>query len=277
MPSTISFTPRLPPRLMICSSAWDQRFTAIEAEALGAGKLGVAELFETLGLDQLRQDGSATFRRERDLLIGSLDPLLDPGLLRGIADMHELDAERLAVGAFADRGDLAQRAVLEAEHVIEEDLAVEIGFAEAVGAGIELFAVALGFDAERIELGMEVAAHAVGADQHQGADRVARGLKHVGGGDVGALGLRLGGDLGANRLLDFGPVAVEGRGQVILRRQRPVVPLPGRAFRVLPDVSGLVVEALEELLPLGVDRGRVLLVAGVDFVDVGGVGALQKG
>ena len=161
--------------------------------------------------------------------------------------------------------------------MIEEDLAVEIGFAEAVGARVELFAVARGFDAERIELGVEVTTHAVGADQHQRADGVARGLEDVGGRDIRALGLRLGGDLGADRLLDFGPVAVEGGGQVVLRGQRPVGALPGRALGVLPDVGGLVVEALEELLPLGVDRGRVLLVAGVDFVDVGGVGALQKG
>ena len=165
----------------------DQRFSAVETEALGAGELGVAELFKAFGFDQLHQDGAATFAGERDLLVRPFDALLDPGLLRGVADVHELDAERLAVGAVADRGDLAQIGVFEAEHVIEEDLAVEIGFAEAVGARVELFAVARGFDAERIELGMEVAAHAVGADQHQGADRVARRLEHVGGRNAGAL------------------------------------------------------------------------------------------
>ncbi|MEY9295032.1 hypothetical protein ABH979_008106 [Bradyrhizobium ottawaense] len=259
----------------------DQRFSAVETEALGAGELGVAELFKTFGFDQLGQDGSAAFAGERDLLVRTLDALLDPGLLRGVADVHEFDAERLAIGALADRGDLAQRAVFETEHVIEEDLAVEIGFAEAVGARIELFAVARSFDAERIELGVEVTAHAVGADQHQGADGIARRLEQVGGGEAGAfvasLCLRLGGDLGTDRLLDFGPVAVEGGGEIVLRGQRPVGALPGWARGVLPDVGGLVVQALEELLPLGVDRGRVLLVAGVDFVDVGGVGALQKG
>ncbi|MHC2277016.1 hypothetical protein ACVME8_003627 [Bradyrhizobium diazoefficiens] len=254
----------------------DQGFSTVETETLGAGKLGIAELFEAFGFDQLGQDGSAALAGEGDFLIGPLDALLDPGLLRGIADMHELDAERLAVGALADRGDLAQRAVFEAEHVIEEDLAVKIGLAEAVGARVELFAVARRLDAERIELGVEVAAHAVGADQHQGADRVARRLEQIGGGDIGALGLRLGGDLAADRLLDLGPIAVEGGGQVVLRRQRPVGALPGRALGVPADVVRLVLQALEELLPLGVDRGRVLLVAGVDFVDVGGVGALQK-
>ena len=78
------------------------------------------------------------------------------------------------------RDDFAQRAVFETEHVVEEDLAVEIGFDEAVGTRIELFAVARRFDAERIELGVEMTAHAVGADQHQRANRVARRLVHVG-------------------------------------------------------------------------------------------------
>ena len=101
--------------------------------------------------------------------------------------MHELDAERLAVGALADGDDLAQRAVFEPEHVVEEDLAVEIGFGEAVGARVELFAVARGFNAERIEIGVEMAAHAVGADQHQRTDGIAGGLVHLRFRHLGAL------------------------------------------------------------------------------------------
>ncbi|MGY4328422.1 hypothetical protein ACVWWG_002839 [Bradyrhizobium sp. LB7.2] len=263
----------------------DQRFSTVQAEALGAGEFGVAEFLETFGFDQLHQDGATAFAREGDFLVRPLDPLLDPRLLRRVGDVHELDAERLAVGALADRGDFAQVGVFETEHMVEEDLAVEIGFAEAVGPRIEFFAIALGLDAERIELGVEMTTHAVGPDQHQGADRVARSLEQVGGGEaadlaaalVAAPGLRLGGDLGTDRLLDFRPIAVQGGGQIVLRGQRPVGALPGRAFGVLADVSRLVVEALEEVLPLGIHRGRILLVAGVDFIDVSGVGALQKG
>ena len=121
----------------------DQRFAAVETEALGAGEFDVAEFLEAFGLDQLHQDGAAAFAGEADFLVRAFDALLDPGLLRAVRDVHELDAERLAVGALADRDDLAQRAVFEAEHVIEEDLAVEIGFGEAVGARIEFFVVAL--------------------------------------------------------------------------------------------------------------------------------------
>ena len=150
----------------------DQRFSAVEAEALGAGELEVAEFLKAFGLDQLVEDRAAPLARKTDFLVRPLDALLDPGLLRRVGDVHELDAERLAVGALADRDDFAKRAVFEAEHVVEEDLAVEIGLGEAIGARIELFAIALRLDAERIELGVEMTAHAVGADQHQGADRV---------------------------------------------------------------------------------------------------------
>src|SRR5205085_1534115 len=99
MPSTISLTPRLPPRLMICSSA-------------------------------------------------------------GISDS-------------------APGRVVEPEHVIEKDLAVEIGVGEAIGPGIEFLVIAGRFEAERIELGVEMAAHPVGADQHQGPDRIPRRLVDI--------------------------------------------------------------------------------------------------
>ena len=164
--------------------------------------------------------------------------------------------------------------------MVEEYLAIEVALDEAVGTRIELFAVARRFDAERIEVGVEVAAHPVGADQHQRAHGIAGRLMQVGRGDLGAsglaFGLRLGRKLGANHLFDFGPVAVERGRQLVLRRQRPVVAAPGRALGVLLDVGWTVFQALEELLPLGVERGRVLFVAGVDIVDVGGVGALQE-
>ncbi len=255
----------------------NQRFCAVEAEPLGARELEIAELFKAFGFDQLVEDRAASLAGKTDFLVRTLDALLDPGLLRSVGDVHELDAERLAVGALADRDDLAQAAVFEAEHVVEEDLAVEIGFGKAVGARIELFAIALRLDAERIEFSVEMPAHAVGADQHQGADRVAGRLVDVGGRRLDPLGLRLGGKLGADRLLDGDPVAVQRRGQFVAWGEWPVVAAPGGPLGVLLDVGRGVFQALEEFLPFGVDRCGVLLVAGIEVVDVGGVGALQKG
>src|SRR5690242_21778839 len=106
--------------------------------------------------------------------------------------MHELDAERLAIGALANRDDFAQGSVFETEHVIEEDLPVVIGLGESIGAWIEFFAVAGRLDAERIEFGVKMAAHAVGADQHQSTHGVAGSLMYIGRGPFAAIGLRLG-------------------------------------------------------------------------------------
>src|ERR1700733_4028539 len=86
----------------------DQRFSTVETKTLGAGEFEVAELFETLGFNKLVEDRAASFARERDFLVRTLDALLNPGFLRGVGDVHELDAERLAVGALADRNDVTQ-------------------------------------------------------------------------------------------------------------------------------------------------------------------------
>src|SRR5215813_3209307 len=142
----------------------DQRLAAVEAEALGAGELDVAEFLEAFRLDQLVEDRALAFAREGDLLVGTLDALLDPGLLLRVRNVHELDADGLAVGALQDRDDLAHGRELEAEHLVEEDLAVQVTLAEAVAARIELLVVPLRLEPERIEIGVEVAADAVGAD-----------------------------------------------------------------------------------------------------------------
>ena len=51
--------------------------------------------------------------------------------------MHELDAEAGAIGSLQDIGDLPDRRVLEAEHVVDEDRPVEIAGAETVGRRVE--------------------------------------------------------------------------------------------------------------------------------------------
>src|SRR5713226_4260716 len=154
----------------------DHRLGAVEAETLGAGELEIAELLEAFGLDQLVEDGALALAGEADLLVGSFDALLHPALLRRIGNVHELDAERLAIGAAQDGEDLAQAAELEPEHAIEEDLAVVVSLGKAVGARIEILLVPGRLEPERIEIGVEMAARPIGANQHQGADRIARRL-----------------------------------------------------------------------------------------------------
>ena len=85
----------------------DHRFAAVEAEALGAGEFHVAELLEALRLDQLVEDRLLAVRREGNALVGPFDALLDPGLLLGRGDVHELDAEGRAIGPLQDLQHLA--------------------------------------------------------------------------------------------------------------------------------------------------------------------------
>src|SRR5215468_2219540 len=85
----------------------DHGLAAVEAEALGSGEFHVAEFFEAFGLDQLVEDGALAFAGERNLLVRSLDALLDPALLRGAGNVEEFDAKRLAIGPPQDSDDLA--------------------------------------------------------------------------------------------------------------------------------------------------------------------------
>ena len=254
----------------------DHQFGAVEAEAFGAGEFQVAELFETLGLDQLVEDRALALAREGDLLVRPLDARLDPALLRGVGDVHELDAEGLAIGAAQNGEDLTQRAEFEAEHLVDEDLAVVVGVGETVRARIEIFLVAVRLEAERVEIGVEMPARAVGADQHQGADRVARRLLHLGRGEFDSRRLRPRLDLVAERLLDLAPIRVERGNELAARARRPVRQLPGRPASALEDVGALVSQALEKRLPFGIDRRRVALVAGIKVFDVVGIAAVEE-
>ena len=158
------------------------RLTTIEPKALGAGILDVDELLEALGLDQLAEDGFLAFLGEGDFLVRTFDAFLDPLLGFRIGDVHELDAQRTAIGALQDRQHLGNGRVFEAQIVVDEDLAAVIGIGEAVALGIELGRRLVGLHLERIEIGVQVPAHAVGTDHHDGADGVAGRLQHIGDG-----------------------------------------------------------------------------------------------
>src|SRR5262249_20835879 len=187
----------------------NHRFAAVEPEALGAGELEVAELLEAFGLDQLVEDRALALAGETDFLIGAFDTLLQPGFLGRVRDVHELDAQRLAIRALQDGDDLADRGELEPEYVVDKNLAIKVGVGEPVRARIELLVIPWRLKPQRVEVGVKVAADAIRADQHEGAHRVARRLLHMCRREFDAFGLSLGLDLLADRLFDLGPVAVE--------------------------------------------------------------------
>ena len=113
------------------------------------------------------QDGALFVGVEEGQPGRALDPALDPRFLFGVLDVHELDADRAAIGLAEDLHDLPQGRGFAAEHVVDENRLVHVGFGEAVGFRIELGVRGRFGQAQRVELGFEVTAHAIGADQHQ--------------------------------------------------------------------------------------------------------------
>ncbi|MPL74173.1 hypothetical protein SDC9_19983 [bioreactor metagenome] len=258
----------------------DQRFAAIKAEALGAHVFHVQELLEALGLDQLVQDGAAAFPGELDLLAVALDPLLQPAGFLGVRDVHVLQREGAAIGALQHVDDLPHRGDLQAEHVVDEDRAVHVGIGEAVGLRVELGVARLVTHVQRVEIGDQVAADTIGADDHDRAHRVEHGALHrvFGHLHAGLGGLRLdlvAGGLGFLRR-HHRPFAGQRAGQVVIRARRPVGTRPGRALRRFLHVKLVVAERGEEGGPGGVDRARVGGEAGVELFDVIRVRALQE-
>ena len=197
-------------------------------------------------------------------LSGPFDPLLNPGLLHRIGDVHELDAERGAIGPVQDLQHLPDGGVLQTKNIVEEDLPVVVRFGKAVGRRRQFVIVLyrLG-DAERVEIGVQMAAHAEGADHHDGADGIARGAAAPAPGQGLAVGGRLALDLLLDELVDRRPVAVEGRDEFAIGGDRPVRLRPGGAARVLADVAGIVLERAEEVAPFRRNGLRVVLIGGL--------------
>ena len=127
------------------------------------------EALEFLGLDQPFENGALALYGKAGLVADALDPLLDPGFLVRVLDVHEFDADRSAIGLAQDLHDFAERRRFQPEHIVEEDRAVHVGFGEAIGLGIQLRVVLLPLQPERVEVRHQVTAYAVDADQHQRA------------------------------------------------------------------------------------------------------------
>jgi hypothetical protein len=169
----------------------DHGLAAVEPEALGAEEFEPAEFFEDLGLDQLVEDCLLAFRREGDLLVAALDPLLQPQALLGIVDVHVFVADGAAIGAPAELDDLPRAGRFETHDAIGEDRTVEVFLVETVIGGLQPRVLDALHEPQRIEVGLEVAHDAVGANEIDGADRVARGFEDGVGRRRGDCPLRL--------------------------------------------------------------------------------------
>jgi hypothetical protein len=251
----------------------DQRFAAIEAEALGADELHMQVALEALRLDDALQDGPAALDGELGVVLDVLDPLLDPRPLVGVGDVQVFDTDPAAIGLAQAVHDLAQgRGVAQPERAEDQDGTVPVGLLEAVGRRIEVAMRRLAHQPERIEVGLEMAADAVAADQQEGA----RGV--VGGGADRLLALpgerHRGGTVAA---LD---VAVGGRARHLRVRNvdhARTARRPACAARLGEHVAALLGQRLEEGAPVGVDAARIREEARVQLFDERRIGAEQEG
>ena len=98
------------------------------------------------------------------LLVRHLDPLLQPGTLLGLGDVHVLDADRAAVRVAQHAEHVAQLHPLLAGEPADGELAVEVPQGEAVGEHVEVGVAALAV-VQRVGVGHQVPAGAVGVDQ----------------------------------------------------------------------------------------------------------------
>ena len=188
---------------------------------------------------------------------GPLDLGLDPALLLGVLDVHVLDADRAAVGVAQHAEQVAERHLLDAGDAAGEELAVEVPDRQPVRQRVELLGHRRLLPAERVEVGDEVAADAVDADQR------------------GDLHLLVQHRLFAVDRVDVGPPA----HRLVRHAQR------GEHVVVEPVLAEQqLVDPLEEQAALGALDDAVVVRAGDrdDLADpqraeVGAVGALELG
>ena len=93
--------------------------------------------------------------------------------------MHEFEADGAAIGPAQDLEHFGNGGELEPKHAIDEDFTVVIGFRKSIGRRMQFFPVLRRLQTERIEIGVQVTAHAIGADHHQGMHRIAGGAKQI--------------------------------------------------------------------------------------------------
>ena len=116
---------------------------------------------------------------------------------------------------------------MKAERPAEPDLAIHVGGGEAVVGRQELRDFGEMGEAERVELGGEVATDAIAADEHHRADRIVGGAA-----DGFGIGAGRGGHLASGRadLLDRRLGRIKSEIYRVKRRYRPIGPGPAGSF-----------------------------------------------
>ena len=235
----------------------DGDLAAFEPKPLGSDETLLAERLEALGLGQMLEDRALCL-----VIISagpgrSFDPLLQPGFALRILHVHVFETDRPAVAASQDVEERTHRGGAlshEIDRIVTDmDRVIERSLVEAVAGRVKVGVRSGLLQAERVELGLQMAADPVGVDQAHGAQAFV---------DLDVGGLRLGSGLGG-----FDRRAVVG--------ERKVVGRPGGAGGVLEHGARLVVESGEQFRKARINAGRVLSPACVEVGDIGCVCATE--
>ena len=235
-----------------CTTALDDLFqrrnrclTTVQAEAFRARIPFVQEAFERFRFDKLCEDRLLALLGEGDALVRPFDTLLQPGFFFRIGNVHELDADGRAIGPLQNVEHLADGRMVEPEIAVDEDLAIHISRAKAIAGRVQFRLFFRNIQRQRIKLRRQMTPHPIGADHHDGADRILDVLR-----DFLGRGGRFGGfQLFLELRLDQRPVAVKGGHLFVTDRTGPVAALPARTIRILRGVCRIIVELRKEGAP----------------------------
>ena len=140
----------------------DHGLATLQAEALLSNELGLQERLEGLGGVEPSQDPQLL--AGRGLGVGCLDLGLDPLALLGVLDVHVLHANGAAVGIAQDAQNIPQLDQWCPAEAPRGEVALQIPQREAMGGHVEVGVSPLAV-LQRVGVGHQVAAHAVGVDQ----------------------------------------------------------------------------------------------------------------
>ena len=141
----------------------DGGFGTLHAETLLTDVLRREKSLECLCCVEPVEDVPLIFRRQ--LVVHPFDLLLDPVLLVELLDVHVLDTDRAAIRITQQAQDVAELHPLGSGQAVRQELALEVPDREPVRCRVELVEHVRLFGRQWVEIGDQVPAHAVHADE----------------------------------------------------------------------------------------------------------------
>jgi len=131
-------------------------------------------VLQALGSGQAFEDAFTLLGIGLQTALNRFQALLDPLALVGIADMHELGADRAGVGVLQAIQQIGQFQFFRAEIGFDRKLCLQIGVGQAVMADVQIGCARLFHHRQRIEVGIQMAARTESGDQFADSGLFAR-------------------------------------------------------------------------------------------------------